>query len=202
MPLPTLLHRAEPGRRRGMARKGGVRKARGQCLCLHATPPPLPIAGPSESLFLANRPTRLLRAGRQRSDASSSVAGTSAAPPHRAASSVGGRPGPERRAHPPPARGLSQSHLLLLGLTSGSPRTELWPVRNCVGSLPRTPGSGVSGRRPPCLPPHAAALSPLRSAPRLARLGPRTSPPIPRCRVRLQRPPHPPTFGIVSGSLH
>src|SRR5215203_1463394 len=185
-----------------MARKGGVRKARGQCLYLHATPPPLPIAGPSESLFLANRPTRLLRADRQRSDASSSVVGTSAAPPHRAASSVGDRPDPERRAHPPPARGLLQSHRLLLGLTPGSPRTELWPVRSRVGSLLRTPGSGVSGRRPPCLPPHAAALSPLRPAPRPARPGSRTSPPIPRCRERPQRPSHPPTFGIASGSLH
>src|SRR5918994_5315506 len=141
-----------------MAHKGGVRKARGRCLWLRATPPPPPIAEPSEPLFLANQPTRPLRAGRQRSDASSSVAGTSAAPPHRAASSVGDRPDPERRAHPPPARGLSQSHLLLLGLTSGPPRTELWPVRSRAGSLPRTPESGVSGRRPPCLPPPAAAL--------------------------------------------
>src|SRR5215218_4545879 len=161
-----------------MAHKGGVRKARGPCLWLRAMPPPLPIAGPSEPLFLANQLTKPLRAGRQRSDASSAVAGTSAAPPHRAASSVGARPDPERRAHPPPARGLSQSHLLLLGLTSDSPRTELWPVRSHAGSLPRTPESGVSGRRPPCLPPRAAGLSPLRSAPRPARSGSRTSRPI------------------------
>src|SRR5919107_1874074 len=139
MPLPTPLRRAEPGRRRGMVRKGGVRKARGRCLCLRATPPPLPIAEPNESLFLANRPTRPLRAGRQRSNALSSVAGTFAAPPHRAASSVGDRPDPERQAHPPPARGLSQSHLLLLGLTSGSPHTELWLVRSRAGSSPRIP---------------------------------------------------------------
>src|SRR5215211_6853150 len=134
-----------------MARKGGVRKARGWCLWLRATPPPLPIYGLSESLFLANRPRGPQRVGMQRSDALSSVAGTSAAPPHRAASSVGDRPDPERRAHPPLARGLSQSHRLLLGLTSGSPRTERWPVRSRAGSSPRTPGSGVSGRRPPYL---------------------------------------------------